>query len=63
MFPEDDVIARTLKGVGADKIMLSSPQRGVSHEARMRISFAAVGKGYAADKVKSMLMRSVHSGA
>lgn len=62
-FPEDDVIAQKLQGVGADKIVLSSPNKVYLTKPGMRISFAAVGKGYAADKVKSMLMhKGVHSG-
>lgn len=63
VFPEDDVITRTLQNVGADKIVLSSLNKVYLTKPGMRISFAAVGKGYAADKVKSMLMRKgVHSG-
>lgn len=62
-YPEDDVITRTLQTVGADKIVLSSPNEVYLTKPGMCISFAAVGKGYAADKVKSMLVRKgVHSG-
>ena len=61
--PGHDVLRQTLQGVGSDKITISPPGQVYLTKPGMRISFAAVGKGYAADKVKSMLIgKGIQSG-
>jgi thiamine biosynthesis lipoprotein len=61
--PDQDTIQRTLQDVGSDKIIISPPDKVHLTKPGMRISFAAVGKGYAADKVKAMLQgKGVQSG-
>jgi FAD:protein FMN transferase len=62
-YPSEDAIRYALQKVGAEKIVTSAPQSVALSKKDMRISFAAVGKGYAADKVKAMLVkRGVESG-
>jgi thiamine biosynthesis lipoprotein len=55
-FPDDQVIAEALRKVGSQKILTQSPDKILLSTAGMRISFAAVGKGYAADKVKALMI-------
>lgn len=54
--PEADAIAAALRKVGSEKIKLKEPNRIYLSEAGMHISFAAIGKGYAADIVKRKLV-------
>lgn len=53
--PQKGLIQRTLKSVGYQKIQLNSKTLEVKFENEgMHISFAAIGKGYAADSVKKL---------
>ncbi|HEX6891379.1 MAG TPA: FAD:protein FMN transferase [Chryseolinea sp.] len=54
--PEADAVAAALRKVGSEKIKLKEPNRIYLSEAGMHISFAAIGKGYAADIVKRKLV-------
>ncbi len=57
-FPDPAVIEQTLNKVGYQKIILDDSRQTVTFEvAGMEISFAAVGKGYASDKVKQLWQR------
>jgi len=52
-FPERNIIKHTLENVGFDKIILDIEKSSVFlSKKEMKISFAAIGKGYAADSVK-----------
>jgi thiamine biosynthesis lipoprotein len=62
-YPDDEKIRQTLQCVGAEKITTTTPNEVTLAKEGMRISFAAVGKGYAADKVKAMMIaRGIDSG-
>lgn len=51
--PKRNIISKALKNVGFDKIDLNVENRSVFLQKKgMKISFAAIGKGYAADMVK-----------
>ena len=54
--PSADVINQTLLKTGYKKIKLSAPDKVLLSVDGMRIGFGAIGKGYAADKVKAMLI-------
>lgn len=55
--PNDDEIKKSLAKVGYDKIILDAKNRTVFlKEKGMKISFGALGKGYAADKAKELLI-------
>ena len=62
--PEAALIRETKERVGFKKVKLNIPAQTVSFiKEGMRISFAAIGKGYASDMVKKMwLKKGVHSG-
>ena len=61
--PSDEVIREAMRKVGADKIQLLNNNEVLLAARGMRIGFAAIGKGYAADKVKSlMISKGVESG-
>lgn len=63
VFPDDHTIADALLKVGSEKISTQFPDQVLLSMPGMRISFAAVGKGYAADKVKALMMkRGIDSG-
>jgi thiamine biosynthesis lipoprotein len=53
--PDDDQIRKTLTKVGYDKIHLLDKNRVSLSVAGMHIGFGAIGKGYAADRVKKKL--------
>lgn len=55
--PSPDDIRESIKNVGYEKIILNPIERTVylSHKG-MKISFGAIGKGYAADKAKEFLV-------
>ena len=58
-FPSKTVIKKTLNQVGYKKIICSETNRSVFlKENGMHISFAAIGKGYAADCVKRMWLKA-----
>ena len=55
--PNDDEIKKSVAKVGYEKIILDIKNRTVFlKEKGMRISFGALGKGYAADKAKELLI-------
>ncbi len=56
--PDKSRIAKTLQRVGYKKIKLSDSQSIYLEVKGMHISFAAIGKGYAAGKVKMMLLQN-----
>src|SRR5690606_16295784 len=53
-FPSDNQIRTALKKVGYGKIVLSGENLVSLAEPGMHIGFGAIGKGYAADKVKEL---------
>ena len=55
-WPDDHTIAEKIKCVGFDKIDLSEPGKVFLNTGRMHIGFGAIGKGYAADCVKKILL-------
>ena len=62
-YPADGAIRNALEKVGYEKIITGSAQAVSLAGEGMRISFAAVGKGYAADKVKALMVdRGITSG-
>lgn len=62
-YPAGSALRNALEKVGYEKIMADSPQAVSLANEGMRISFAAVGKGYAADKVKALMLdRGITSG-
>ncbi|RAW02639.1 FAD:protein FMN transferase [Pseudochryseolinea flava] len=62
-FPDQSDINRTLTLVGTDKIEMHNDQHVFLKNKGMRLTFAGVGKGYAADKVKALLQqKGVESG-
>ncbi|MEQ8364630.1 MAG: FAD:protein FMN transferase [Cyclobacteriaceae bacterium] len=61
--PEKKLIQQTMQKVGYQKIELSGDNRVKLKTAGMHIGFGAIGKGYAADKVKTLLMeKGIESG-
>ena len=61
--PPRAAIDAALQRVGWDKIVLTPPGQVYLSELGMHIGFGAIGKGYAADKVKSVLQQQgVRSG-
>jgi len=54
--PSTEFINQTLLKTGYQKIKLSAPDKVLLTVEGMHIGFGAIGKGYAADKVKSMLI-------
>lgn len=61
--PDADSIAEALQRVGFDKIDLLEQNQVYLARPGMHIGFGAIGKGYAADKVKKMLLqRGVQNG-
>ncbi|MEO7989609.1 MAG: FAD:protein FMN transferase [Chryseolinea sp.] len=55
-FPDENQIRNTLDVVGYTKINLSIPNEVYLTKPGMHIAFGAVGKGYAADRVKKILL-------
>lgn len=57
IMPTENEIARSVAKIGYDKVILNSATQSVYlSEKGMRIGFGAIGKGYAADKAKTLLM-------
>ena len=56
LMPAKDRICKTLQSVGYQKIELTKPNKVRLAKEGMHIGFGAIGKGYAADKVKAMLL-------
>ena len=57
MFPTPEQISRAVSKVGYKKIILNSTENTVFlKEKGMKIGFGAIGKGYAADQVKELLV-------
>jgi len=55
--PEDETISQVLPCIGWDKIELDPAQQTIQfHHPETRISFSAIGKGYASDRVKQLWM-------
>ena len=55
--PSESEIARSVAKIGYEKVILNSATQSVYlTEKGMRIGFGAIGKGYAADKAKTLLM-------
>lgn len=62
-FPDKATIGKVLHTVGYKKITLSDNNQVMLQEHGMHIGFGAIGKGYAADKVKALLLsKGVTSG-
>lgn len=60
--PDRELIRQTLKKVGYQQIVLGKDTVRLAREG-MHINFAAIGKGYAADRVKALLIaRGVKAG-
>lgn len=55
-FPNSDQIADALAVTGHGKIVLGKGNRVYLSQRGMRIGFGAIGKGYAADRVKKLLV-------
>jgi thiamine biosynthesis lipoprotein len=53
--PDEDTLRTALRKVGHEKIKLKQPGSVLLEVPGMHIGFGAIGKGYAADRVKSML--------
>ena len=54
-FPAENIIKEALDKVGYENIELSETDKSVKFNAKgMQISFAAIGKGYASDRVKHL---------
>ena len=64
VFPSKEGVKETLKSVGYNKIQLNHKNRKIRLlDSQTRISFAAIGKGYASDMVKKLwLEKGVLSG-
>jgi thiamine biosynthesis lipoprotein len=54
-FPPPKEIDAALKHCGYDKIRLLPNHEVLLHDPEMRINFAAIGKGYASDRVRTLL--------
>ncbi|MEP2669031.1 MAG: FAD:protein FMN transferase [Cyclobacteriaceae bacterium] len=62
-FPDKKLVQQTLQKVGYQKIELSGDNKVKLQTVGMHIGFGAIGKGYAADKVKTLLMeKGIESG-
>ncbi len=62
--PDDETIVTTLKKTGFRKIRLLPDNKVYMEKEGMHISFGAIGKGYAADKVRKLMEeKGVESGA
>ncbi len=58
-FPAEALIKESLKFVGYDQIQLNDQMRSVSYtKPKSQISFAAIGKGYASDRVKKIWLEA-----
>jgi thiamine biosynthesis lipoprotein len=57
ILPDKSSIREALEKTGYKKIQLTSPDKVLLTVKGMRIGFAAIGKGYAADKVKRSLQK------
>lgn len=57
-FPEPEVLLQAINRVGYKHIELLPDSRVLLHKTGMQLSFAAVGKGYAADKVKELWLKA-----
>lgn len=55
--PEEAIITEALKQIGYQHIKLSDGNKVKLLKAGMHIAFGAIGKGYAADQVKRMLLK------
>jgi thiamine biosynthesis lipoprotein len=56
-FPNSEIIKKSIQKVGYDKIILDSRKSSIYlKDSGMKISFGAIGKGYAADKAKELLI-------
>lgn len=55
--PGKEVIQETLSKIGYHKIQLQKNNRVLLQEKNMHIGFGAIGKGYAADKLKQLLQQ------
>ena len=53
-FPDKREIKKALKNVGYQKLKLNPQEKSVTCTQSIQISFAAIGKGYASDKVKQL---------
>lgn len=63
MLPSPEKISKAVSKVGYKKIILNSAENTVFlKEKGMRIGFGAIGKGYAADKVKGLLVSKLVPG-
>jgi FAD:protein FMN transferase len=60
--PSREKLRNTLQKVGSDKITLLEGNRIQLNHPGMHIGFGAIGKGYAADRVKNMLLELKVSG-
>lgn len=56
-FPHNSLIKKALKKTGHKHIDLSEKNKVYLRQTGMEISFASIGKGYAADKVKEMWLK------
>lgn len=56
--PSQELIQETLKRVGFDNIELNSARKAIKFKRKdLKISFAAIGKGYASDRVKKLWLQ------
>lgn len=55
-FPDEELIKERLKLVGFEQIELKADNRVCLPEKGMRIGFGGIGKGYAADRVKALML-------
>ena len=53
-FPDKQQIEEALDKTGYEKILLPEPGKARLRKKEMKISFASIGKGYAADQVKKL---------
>ncbi len=57
--PEPEVIASSIDKIGFDQIILDTDEKSIFLAQKgMKIGFGAIGKGYAADKAKSVLINA-----
>ncbi|RQO30216.1 thiamine biosynthesis protein ApbE [Taibaiella sp. KBW10] len=57
--PDKALIQQTLFRVGYHKLLLDAGQNSIGFSVRdMKISFAAIGKGYASDRVKTLWLKA-----
>ena len=57
VWPDPNTREQTLRKVGCQHIQLFDDHRVLLEKTGMRIGFGAIGKGYAADRVKTLLQR------